>query len=64
MSFTMNNGLFTALFRLDCTIVERDDELISMEYFGVKVVLKSNGDYLGPSCEVVTTITMSVSSII
>jgi len=50
MSLTVDNGLFAALFPVDCLIgraARRTDT--SMEYLGGRVVLKSNGDYLGRS---------------
>jgi len=32
MTFTVDNGLFSALFRLDCAIGERHDKLIPFQW--------------------------------
>jgi hypothetical protein len=65
MSFTMDNGLFAALFRLDCTIVERHDELIlQWNIYVERQFLIVTGIIWGIHENAVTIIAMSVSPII
>jgi hypothetical protein len=47
-SFTMDNGLFDALFPLGLQVVERNNrDPVSMEYLLGRVVLNGNWDYSG-----------------
>jgi hypothetical protein len=49
-SFTMDNGLFDALFPFGWQIVERNNEdAASMEYLRGRIVLNGSGNYLGRS---------------
>jgi hypothetical protein len=65
MTFTMDNGLFSALFRLDCVIVEWQDKLTPLQwniYAGASFSTAA-GDHSGCLREVATAIAVFVMPI-